>query len=163
MCICRGGTKTWEIGRTAGAELPSSGNFGLNQRNSAATNISAALPGASKWGGSPQPSYGGYGQQSQPVGNYVQHSLAANKQDWNPVGSSHNRTAKPFGSGGSYGGGPQNSLAGSFAPQSPVPAAGGGNSSPIVHNPYNSPMGLYSQENAASAFNAQSAALLGDR
>lgn len=150
--LSRGGTRTWEVGRSAGADVPASGNYALNQRNCAATNISSALPVASKWGGPPPPLYN-YGQQPSAENNtYVQHSLAANKQDWNPVGTSHNVSAKPFGSGGSYGGGPQNSLVGSV-----------GNSPPIVHNPYNSPMGLYSQQNATDAFNAQSTALLGTR
>ncbi|XP_055346272.1 PDZ and LIM domain protein 3-like isoform X2 [Paramacrobiotus metropolitanus] len=149
LTIQRGGSaKTWEIGRSAGADLPSSGNYALNQRNNAASSISAALPTQSKWGG-PAQSQQNYGGSND---SYVQHSLAANKQDWNPVGSSHNRSARPFGSGGSYGGGPENSLAGTL-----------NNASPIIHNPYNSPMGLYSAQNASDAYNAQSTALLAGR
>ncbi|GAU97325.1 hypothetical protein RvY_08644 [Ramazzottius varieornatus] len=134
VTIQRGGGRTWEIGRTAAADLPQSSGYPLNSRNAAASTISAALPGASKYGGGSVPAY------SQNTGNtYVQHSLAANKQEALPIGAGHNRTAKPF-----------SGAAATYSAQSP-----------IIHNPYNSPMGLYSQNNAMDAYNAHASVLLG--
>ncbi|OQV24869.1 putative PDZ and LIM domain protein 3 [Hypsibius exemplaris] len=141
LTIQRGGTRMWEIGRSAGADLPQAQPAPLNQRNQAASAISSALPFDSKYMGGSAPSYGSNTNYSQPQDSFVQHSLAANKQDFNYAGTSHNRSAQPFNGAGR--------------------GVGHAGSPPITHNPYNSPMGLYSQDNASDAFNKQSTALLG--
>jgi membrane-associated protease RseP (regulator of RpoE activity)/ribosomal protein L37AE/L43A len=73
--------------------------------------------------------------------NYIQKtSLAADKPDALHIGSAHNRTARPFGS----------SFGGSAGTSGPVNAQ------------YNTPLNLYSAENAAETYKAQSAALQAD-
>lgn len=73
---------------------------------------------------------------------YIQKtSLAADKADIQHIGTGYNRTAKPFGA--SFGGGAS----------ATVPA--------VVNAQYNSPIGMYSAENAVNTYQAQSAVLTG--
>jgi len=62
-------------------------------------------------------------------------------QDIQHIGTGYNRTAKPFGA--SFGGGAS----------ATVPA--------VVNAQYNSPIGMYSAENAVNTYQAQSAVLTG--
>lgn len=91
-------------------------------------------------GGRPEPqgmSSGGgnYAQDTAPLATRT--SLAANKPTQAYIGSSHNAVAKPFAS----------VLSGGVITESDD-----GRTKKIVHNPYNSPLGLYSQQNAADSF-----------
>ncbi|CAH1794099.1 unnamed protein product, partial [Owenia fusiformis] len=105
-------------------------------------------------------------------------SLAVKKQDFSHIGSAHNRSARGFGAGGASYSTPsqQQSQPPPFvaAPQAPqggyeeaVPAAqladqGNGNGPAVVHAQFNSPMGLYSADNIADTYTAQTSLVRAD-
>uniref|UniRef100_T1JNR5 PDZ and LIM domain protein Zasp n=1 Tax=Strigamia maritima TaxID=126957 RepID=T1JNR5_STRMM len=68
-------------------------------------------------------------------------SLAANKQNFQPIGNKHNVKAKPF--GGAY------------------EINGSDRVTALVHKQYNSPAGLYSMQNIADTLSAQAEVLTG--
>lgn len=79
---------------------------------------------------------------------YVQKtSLAADKADIQHIGTGYNRTARPFGA--SFGGGASGGGAGATVPA-------------VVNAQYNSPIGIYSTENAVNTYQAQAAVLTGN-
>lgn len=106
---------------------------------------------------------------------YVQKtSLAAEKQDVMHIGSSHNRTARPFPGfgGGSSGASSASSYSQPPPPQQPYqqqqqqpeqqqPAYGAPPQSAIVNAQYNTPINMYSNDNLADTYTQQAQALTG--